>query len=522
MAEVCRTTHVVIIDDDEEHIHLLRRALKQSNPGSAISYPRMVKSYTDPAEALADLPAEGPVVILCDYRMPGADGLDWLPDLVRANLGPVILMTAQGDEQVATLAFRAGATDYLVKGEIFQNPKQLHLAIRDALRRYKLEQRSRELARDLKLANAALEQKNQRLGELTETAHRFVDDVAHEFRTPLTVIKEFASIIRDGLGGPVTEKQTGFLDYIDAAVRDLAQMVDDFLDTSKLRAKALRVDRRPNQVADIIEAVRPAIATYAQSKRITLDEQIEPNLPLVFCDLEKAGRVIVNLVINAIKFSPEGGTVRLWARSADHGDVSIGVTDHGPGMTPEELAAVGERFEQNGDPQRSTAKGFGLGLSIARDLVRLNLGSMNITSAPGNGSTFSFSLPCWEPTSVLRLYIDTIAAGNDADSLTVLQVIPDNDPNAIEKTRQFLSSNCQSMDLVMPAVDRRSVLMVGPTSEPHKWIQRLESVCQHNRDNGSPTMKFQAHWIGTWAVPEMKNAVLEIVTDRLLGVRACA
>ncbi|MBX2851151.1 MAG: response regulator, partial [Phycisphaeraceae bacterium] len=377
---------IMVIDDDPEHLHLLQRALQSTQQADLVQYPRLVRTFEDPADALSQLPAEGPVVILCDYQMPGCDGLDWIPDFVRAGLGPVIMMTAQGDEYVATQAFRVGAVDYLVKGEVFENPRLLHLAIRDAVKQFRLNQQNHELARELKLANAELEKKNAMLSEMTDSAHHVVDDVAHEFRTPLTVIKEFTAIINDGVAGEITERQSEYLGLIDNATRDLSQMVDDFLDTSKLRVQTLRIDRQPYRPKALIEHVLPIVRARARSKNISVEVACPEGLPDVFCDIEKVGRVIINLAVNAIKFSPVESTVKLWSALDGQQGIKIGVTDDGPGIPDAELHLLCERFGQVSTGNSQKVKGYGLGLNIASDLARLNLGTIEIDSKIEHGS----------------------------------------------------------------------------------------------------------------------------------------
>lgn len=512
---------IVIIDDDNEHLHLMQRALKDSASGAILGYPRLVKTYSDPTEALLSLPADGRVAVLCDYQMPGGNGLDWLPDLTRSVDGPIIMLSSQGDEHIAAHAFKAGASDYLVKADVFRDPKLLHISIRDALRRYNLERCNRELASELKRANAALENKNHRLRELTETAHRFVEDVAHEFRTPLTVIKEFASIIRDGLGGPVTDKQADFLGYIDSSVRDLTQLIEDFLDTSKLKSKMLRVDRRPYTVEQIFEPIRRMLETRAESKQIRIIEEIDERLPMVYCDREKIGRVLINLVVNAIKYSPDGSKIWLWSRISEQGDVKIGITDEGPGFEQNELEKICERFRQTDTNQRSSVKGFGLGLNIASNLIRLNLGVMDITTAREEGSTFAFILPYYEPIHVINRYAEYIANDMDEVDLTVLQVRPADDRVTTSQLRQFLTVNTRSMDFVLEMADETALVVLGPTNQPDQWIASLNAKwASWAVAEALPDLNIR--WHGTWECPAMKDALVASVSDRLLGVRTCA
>ncbi len=209
-----------------------------------------------------------------------------------------------------------------------------------------------------------LEQSNKRLEELYQTAQCFVDNVSHEFRTPLAVIKGYAEVIREGFAGPISEQQREFIEFILDRSRDLAQMVDDLLDSSKLRVGTLRVNRRPHRLDQILPCrCGLMILAKAAANKIGLVEEIDPNLPELFVDAEKVGRIILNLAVNAIKFSPEESKITFWARPSTDGLVEMGVTDCGPGISPENLLLLFNRFKQVGDASHgSRRRGFGLGL----------------------------------------------------------------------------------------------------------------------------------------------------------------
>lgn len=341
-----------------------------------------------------------------------------------------------------------------------------------------VEQRTAQL-RD---ANREPELKNRRLADLTETAHRFVDNVAHEFRTPLTVIQEFASILEDGIGGPVSDDQLEYLGFIAGSTRDLAQMVDDFLDSSKLRAGALRVDRRAHRVTELLDKARPILHQRAASRSIVIDEQIAPDLEPICCDLEKAVRVVVNLTVNAIKFSPVGATVCLRARRGEEGEVWIDVIDRGPGIEPDELAVVCERFRQVGDPQRTSTKGFGLGLNIAKELVWLNLGRMDISSRVGHGSTFSFCLPTHQPTALVAHYVRHMREAEPETGFAVLAG-QTSDAEAANRWRERISGATRPTDLVMCADDGLTLLVIGATGDAGGWQRRIEQAVADGDDD---------------------------------------
>jgi PAS domain S-box-containing protein len=300
-----------------------------------------------------------------------------------------------------------GVTQFVnMRGEILRDEDRMPLeaagTIQDISERKAVEA-------EIERIHLQVAQQNQRLVALTEQAHGFVDDVSHEFRTPLTVIKEFCSIIADGLAGPTTPEQSQYLGIIDGAVLDLNHMVEDFLDSSKLRAGLLRVDRRRQTIESIFARIRPGLQKKAASRSITIEEHIAPNLPAVFADEEKVRRVIMNLATNAVKFSPEGSQVALWARHAPEGGVEIGITDRGRGLAPGDLKRLFERFRRVPGSDAQMVEGFGLGLNIARQLVWLNLGRMNVVSELEHGSTFSFTLPAHDPRMILERFFMRLA-----------------------------------------------------------------------------------------------------------------
>jgi hypothetical protein len=144
-------------------------------------------------------------------------------------------------------------------------------------------------------------------------------------------------------------------------------------------------------------------------KNVSLDICHGPELPGVYCDAEKIGRVIVNLCVNAIKFCGRPGNIRLWAENdVDAENVVVGVTDDGPGINPNDLAVIFKRFKQLNSNPRGGTRGFGLGLNIAKELVDLHFGQMRVESELGKGSTFSFTIPHADPINVVRRYLQRI------------------------------------------------------------------------------------------------------------------
>lgn len=373
---------------------------------------------------------------------------------------------------------------------------------------------------DLERLNAVLAQQNRRLEEMTERAHRFVDDVSHEFRTPLTVIKEYTSIIADGLGGPVSDLQQEWLQVVDVAAVDLNQMVEDFLDSSKLRAGRLRVDRRSVTAMSILAGVQKLIARKAAARQIAVLQHVEPGLPPVFADEEKVRRIVMNLVTNAIKFSPEGGTVLLSARALPSGDVEFSVVDQGPGLAPTDLKLLFERFRQLPNALSPSVKGFGLGLNIARQLVWLNLGTISVQSEPGKGAIFSFTLPAMRMETVIDRFFERLAEREEAPrALGMLRVAGGS--GGVEDLRRLVVTSTRPSDIAVESGDGRSVVVFGPTGSVETWRQRLaESL-------GGGGCTAEVAIVGEWKYPEgcararaeIRNAILMEQRHALQGSR---
>lgn len=375
-----------------------------------------------------------------------------------------------------------------------------------------------------------IERKNRDLAAMAERAHRVVDDVSHEFRTPLAVIKEFSSIISDGLAGPVTDQQTKYLKIMSSAVVDLNHMVEDLLDSSKLRAGRLRVDRRPQCMKQVFAAGRMTLARKASNRCIVIEEQVEEGLPAVFADEEKVRRVISNLMTNAIKFSPENGVIELSAkRGPREGEVTVSVTDHGPGLSQEDINRLFGRFQQVSTARNVSAKGFGLGLSIAQELAWLNLGRLSVTSEKGKGATFSFTLPVNEPHAILEHYFETIGCSDRPDPTTVLLRATATGKGEPEEPHAFLASVTYPTDLVLPApgaVDeaagaeprQRAWWVLGRTCSAEKWANRIrEARAALLGHEGVELAPLQIDAAGSWRHPEELERARSEVIKRVAG-----
>jgi hypothetical protein len=502
--------HVLLIDDDPVDADLTERALSQvGEPGFEVI---RAGSLAEAEQRLRESEFD---VALLDLGLPDSERDETLA-CFRTNSGgklPIVILTGLANDITALDSLDHGAQDYLSKDDIAS--ELLARSIRYALQRH-------QLVGQIESANEELERKNGRLAQLYDTAQQFVENVSHEFRTPLTVIREFSSIIRDGLDGPVTPRQVEHLEKILHRTDDLALMVDDMLDISKLEAGLLGAWRRPASVVDLLESVREFLNSRAASKGISLEVTAEADLPQVYCDEEKARRVLINLAVNAIKFTPDGGEVRLWAAARDGTGVTVGVTDTGPGISQENREIIFDRFQQVDVGLTTSVKGFGLGLNIAKELVGLNLGRIDVTSRPGApgargvGTTFSFTLPVNEPRSIFERYLERLESlGRSAATVSLLTVETDprGDPSAAPVVDEFLQRSIRVHDLVVQYSAKSWIIAAACLeSSVVRMIGRLTAEWTNFVRNfpNSPLPQLEIAYCSAWSIGDQRSELTEM------------
>ncbi len=229
-----------------------------------------------------------------------------------------------------------------------------------------------------------------------ETANRakadFLASMSHELRTPLNAIGGYVDLVDMGIHGSVTPAQKEALARVKASQQHLLTLINDVLAFAKVEAGQIELDVRPLAADEILTSVVPLVAPLSQAKRIDLSvEPCDPSLRLL-ADRERARQIVLNLVANAIKFTPAGGWIRLGC-DADGARVAIRVRDNGPGIAPEKQQTIFEPFIQVDRRLSNPREGVGLGLAISRDLARAMGGELDVASVPGEGSTFTLRLP---------------------------------------------------------------------------------------------------------------------------------
>ena len=251
----------------------------------------------------------------------------------------------------------------------------------------------------LHLARDVTEKKRyeQRLKELDKMKSAFVSNVSHELRTPLTAIKASADNMLDRLIGDLNGKQVGYLTRIKSNSDRLARLINDLLDLSTIEAG--KIDLRPANLPlvtlakEAAESLRPVAA----EKLINLTVMSADPGIIAWADRDKVIQVLMNLIGNALKFTPTGGKVTIAVTKNSAAWMQISVTDTGPGIPAEEVNKVFGRFYQIGQAGMQKTQGTGLGLAISKALVEMHGGKIWAESEPDKGSTFSFTLPAEQP-----------------------------------------------------------------------------------------------------------------------------
>jgi signal transduction histidine kinase len=236
-----------------------------------------------------------------------------------------------------------------------------------------------------------IQDKSRQLAEVSQHKSQFLANMSHELRTPLNAILGYTELILDHVYGDTPDKMREVLDRIQRNGRHLLGLINDVLDLSKIEAGQLNLSLADYSLKDVVQSVQSAVEALANEKRIALKVEVAPNLPAAHGDERKLTQVLLNLVGNAIKFT-DTGEVRIKAFAAN-GSFTVAVRDTGPGIAEAEQAKIFEEFQQADSSITKKKGGTGLGLAIAKRIVELHGGRIWVESSPGQGSTFSFTLP---------------------------------------------------------------------------------------------------------------------------------
>jgi two-component system, NtrC family, sensor kinase len=236
-----------------------------------------------------------------------------------------------------------------------------------------------------------IEEKSHQLEVASQHKSEFLANMSHELRTPLNAIIGFSEVLTDRMFGELNEKQEEYLKDIYASGQHLLSLINDILDLSKIEAGRMELEATDFDLPSAIDNALILVRERASRRGITLGHSIDERLGVIRGDERKVKQVLLNLLSNALKFTPEGGRIDVCAAPGD-GVAEISVADTGVGIAPEDQEAVFEEFRQVGTADKKV-EGTGLGLALSRKFIELHGGRIWVESEVGKGSRFTFSLP---------------------------------------------------------------------------------------------------------------------------------
>lgn len=325
-----------------------------------------------------------------------AIGLLWFI-LSRLVLAPLRLICGYaGRASEGDTAIRADMNT----GDEFEQLAGMFNALLDRMKANETELLAANKSMQLKLGKVS--ESNEALYEANKIKGEFLANVSHELRTPLNAIVGFGEVLQETLiasTGPMDEKRKRYIANIITASRRLLDLINDLLDLAKIEAGRMELHINPVSAKDTAEGLVNLIRPLAEKREVKLVTKVPPNLPIARTDAGKLQQVLFNFLSNAVKFSPDGGTVtmavvHLAPRQADGvGHLRFSVSDTGPGISQADQERVFDKFTQLDPSTTKEHSGTGLGLTISRDLVELLQGRIEIDSDLGTGATFSLILP---------------------------------------------------------------------------------------------------------------------------------
>ena len=471
--EPCR---ILIVDDSREDRELFRRAILGGGSVPAIVAFGLsdrtgykIWEASSGEEGFALLAESKPDCILLDYRLPDMDGLEFLDRLqgVAEEPAAVIVLTGQGDEAIAVQAIRKGAQDYLVKGLSSDELRQaMRAAIDRGILRRKVESQHERLAKMSAEQVRLIEQLQERTAALVDANHNkdeFLAMLAHELRNPLAPIRNGLRVLR--LAGDQGTDTGPIRTMLERQVDYLVRLVDDLVDVSRMTQKKVHIVREP---IDLVAVLRHA-AEASRQQFLERKVRFEPALPegpiTVRGDSVRLEQVFVNLLTNAVKFTPAEGSVHLSA--ALEGEFAVvRVRDTGIGIDREALPRVFDMFMQVDHSLARTQGGLGIGLALVRQLVQLHDGVVEASSEGlGTGTEFIVRLPL-----AVDLAETNVTPAAPATERPMRMLVVDDNEDAAQALAMLLGMSGHDIRV---AGDGLTALEIAERFEPHAALVDL-------------------------------------------------
>ena len=396
-----KTLQVLLVEDNAGDVRLLREMFDKERPDSF-----ELTHFLRMSEAEVHLAKGGTDIVLLDMGLPDGHGLDTVRRAHRAATNvPMIVLTGLDDEALAAEAMKEGAQDYLIKGQI--ENRALPRALRHAIERHRM-QTETDLIRTQQI----------------QFKDQFLSHVSHELRSPLSAIRQFVTILLDGLAGELQPEQHEYMGIVLRNVKHLQSMINDLLEVTRVQAGKLMIEPQRTSISDAIAYAVDTLQGAATAKRIALSSDMALLLPSICTDPTRLRQILIILVDNAIKFTPANGEVRIQARVSekDPSLLVLEVTDSGCGISPDMIERVFERLFQTSDPSLEGRKGLGLGLYICKELVTRQGGQIWAKSTLGRGSVFSVTFPIFSLPTLIAPAFRKEGRSNDHVTVVVTEI----------------------------------------------------------------------------------------------------
>jgi signal transduction histidine kinase len=393
---------VLLVEDNSGDARLIREMFSKERAGSfALTHVLRLN------EALTLLAKGGIDIVLLDMGLPDGHGLETVRRTHAVAPGiPLVVLTGLDDEALAVEAMKEGAQDYLIKGEI--ENRALPRALRHSIERQRMQSEA-ELIRAHQI----------------RFKDEFLSHVSHELRSPLSATHQFVTILLDGLAGPMSPEQRQYLEIALRNINQLDSMINDLLDVTRAQSGKFIIEPQFASASDAIAYVVDTLQAAAKTKGISLDSEIERDLPMVCADPTRIRQILVVLVDNAIKFTPPGGAVKVKAGpfGGDPDLVVLEVSDSGCGFNPDLAEQIFERLYQAPGRAWAGRKGLGLGLYICKELVTLQGGRIWAKGIMGRGAVFSFTLPVFSLPKLIAAVLQPEILGDRPLTLVIAELV---------------------------------------------------------------------------------------------------
>lgn len=385
---------ILVVDDEKDVRDMVSRIIQH------IGYNAVTAE--NGKEAIELLRKEPFTVMITDLKMPEMDGFELMRHV--KNEFPqiyIICMTAHGYQYSYMDVISQGATDYITKP----------FTVDEFNAKLKRVLHEKNLIQELTKKSLELEKANEELKRVDQMKSTFISRVSHELKTPLTVIKEFISLILEGKGGPLTEEQREYLGIANKNILRLTNLIETILDFSKIESgQRIKLRFEPNSLVKIIEEVQITLSHQLEEKKITFENLVDPELPPLLIDKNRIIEVFINIISNSIKYLPVGGKIIIDSKGLTEKKdyLKIIVSDTGRGFNLEESKRLIDVLKQVRTDSEEAIGGVGLGLLISKEIIESHKGSIWVENISEEGSSFIFSLPLLCVENIFNLILNPL------------------------------------------------------------------------------------------------------------------